>query len=112
VAGRDPRFFRAPAGFRNPLLDPVLASCGLRYVSWTRRAYDTVRSDADAVVRELTNALAAGDILLLHDGCAARTPEGAPLVLAVLPALLERIRARGLASVTLCAACEPDRAQR
>ncbi|HEV2009284.1 MAG TPA: polysaccharide deacetylase family protein, partial [Burkholderiales bacterium] len=40
ITGRPPVFFRAPMGFRSPLLDPVLAKCGLRYVSWTRRGYD------------------------------------------------------------------------
>ncbi|MGH8633437.1 MAG: polysaccharide deacetylase family protein, partial [Burkholderiales bacterium] len=45
LTGRHPEFFRAPAGFRSPLLDPVLARCGLRYVSWTRRGFDTVDGD-------------------------------------------------------------------
>src|SRR5487761_2688661 len=41
IAGRRPAFFRAPAGLRNPFLDPVLARLGLRLVSWSARAYDT-----------------------------------------------------------------------
>src|SRR3990170_59477 len=40
ITGRPPRFFRAPMGLRSPLLDPVLAKCGLHYVSWTRRGLD------------------------------------------------------------------------
>src|SRR5204862_2263432 len=31
ITGRAPEFFRAPAGFRSVLLDPVLAKRGLRY---------------------------------------------------------------------------------
>ena len=69
-------FFRAPAGFRSPLLDPVLAGLGLRYVSWTRRGFDTVDGNAAAVLRRLTRRLTAVDVLLLHDGARARTPEG------------------------------------
>ena len=45
--------------------------------------------------------LAGGDILLLHDGNAARTPDGQAVILEVLPALLDRIRAAGLSPVCL-----------
>ncbi len=104
ITGRAPAFFRAPAGFRSPLLDPVMAACGLRYVSWTRRGFDTVHGNADMVLRRLTRGLGPGDILLLHDGASARARDGEPVVLAVLPALLERLAAAGLQSVTLPAA--------
>lgn len=105
ITGRAPVFFRAPAGFRSPLLDPVLARHGLRYVSWTRRGFDTVDRDAAAVLKRLTRGLAAGDVLLLHDGARARTSGGGPVVLAVLPGLLETLAAGGLKSVPLPAAC-------
>lgn len=104
VSGRAPLFFRAPAGFRSPLLDPALAACGLRYVSWTRRGYDAVRCDPAQILRSLTRDLAAGDVLVLHDGTRARTAEGEPVVLAVLPAVLEQLSTRGLKSVALPAA--------
>ena len=45
--------------------------------------------------------LAAGDVLLLHDGAGARTEHGEPVVLAVLPTLLDEIAAQGLKSVSL-----------
>jgi peptidoglycan-N-acetylglucosamine deacetylase len=105
VTGARPRFFRAPAGLRNPFLEPVLARADLRLVSWTRRGFDTVRTDAAAISRRLTRGLAGGDILLLHDGHAARDAGGTPVVLAVLPALLRAIRERGLTCMTLGAAC-------
>lgn len=105
ITGRPPEFFRAPAGFRSVLLDPVLARRGLRYVSWTRRGYDAVGSDPVRVLRRLTRRLAAGDILLLHDGASICARDGEPLVLAVLPALLGALAARGLKSVALPAAC-------
>lgn len=104
ATGVAPAFFRAPFGIRNPLLDPALARCGLRYVSWTRRGFDTVARDPRRVLDRLARGLAAGDILLLHDGHAARTPAGTPVVLEVLPALLERLSGAGLRPVTLRAA--------
>jgi len=106
VTGREPRFFRAPSGFRSPLLDPVLAKRGLHYVSWTRRGFDAVHSDPGRVLKRLTTGLSAGDILLLHDGVSSRTKRGEPVVLVVLPALLEAMAAKGLKSVALPTALE------
>jgi peptidoglycan/xylan/chitin deacetylase (PgdA/CDA1 family) len=101
ITGRRPRFFRAPAGLRNPLLGPVLEALDLRLVSWTRRGFDTTRREPARVLASLARSLAAGDILLLHDGNAGRSAAGRPLVLEVLPALLERASDEGLHSVSL-----------
>lgn len=106
-AGRAPRFFRAPMGLRNPLLDPVLHEMGLELVSWTRRGFDTRKRDALGVAAQLQRGLAAGDILLLHDGHCARTAMGTPVVLDALPGLLATIRERGLKPVTLDQAIAP-----
>ena len=104
ICGRTPRFFRAPAGLRNPFLEPVLSRFDLQLASWTRRAYDTRTGDATAVCRRLLSGFGAGDILLLHDGNAARTSMGTPVILDVLPRLLERCSGNGLEPVTLAAA--------
>ena len=98
ITGRAPAFFRSPMGIRNPLLDPVIARLGLRYITWTRRGFDTVAGDPAVVLERLTRKLSAGDILLLHDRRARNRPA---LVLEVLPALLERIAAAGLKPVSL-----------
>jgi peptidoglycan/xylan/chitin deacetylase (PgdA/CDA1 family) len=104
AVGRAPRWFRPTAGLRNPFLDPVLAGLDLRLASWTRRPFDTRCGDADTVHARLTRNLAAGDILLMHDGHAARTPAGAPVILEALPRLLDHLRQCQLHSVTLDAA--------
>lgn len=101
VTGSRPRFFRAPAGLRNPFLDPVLVRLKLRLASWTRRGFDTVNGDPDAVFRRLANPLQTGDILLLHDGHAARSRSGKPVILEVLPRLLDALNSKGLTPVTL-----------
>ena len=101
LTGQRPRFFRAPAGLRNPFLQPVLARHGLVLTSWTRRGFDTREGDPQRVLQRLTRGLDAGDILLLHDGHCACAADGRPVVLHVLPLLLERLRASGLAAVTL-----------
>ncbi len=96
-----PRFFRAPAGMQNPWLPSVLAAEGLSLVSWTRRGFDTVTRDPELVARRLVKNLAAGDILLMHDGRSARTAHGAPVVLEALARVLEHMAARGLRSDAL-----------
>jgi peptidoglycan/xylan/chitin deacetylase (PgdA/CDA1 family) len=103
ATGVVPRFFRAPMGLRNPLLDPVLAAEGLSLVSWTRRGYDTRQGDSRLVLNRLARGLAGRDILLLHDGSAARDPAGSAVVLTVLPKLLDRIAAAGLSAASLAA---------
>lgn len=101
LTGVAPTLFRAPAGLRNPFLAPVLHRLGLTLTSWTRRAYDTRVDDPARVLATLTRGLAAGDILLLHDGNAARTAQGQPVILAVLPDLLMRLQQAGLRPVTV-----------
>jgi peptidoglycan/xylan/chitin deacetylase (PgdA/CDA1 family) len=101
ISGQTPRFFRATAGLRNPGLEPVLAHCGLLLCSWSKRGFDTQVGDADAVFKSLVRDLKGGDILLLHDGSAARTPQGTPVILDVLPRLLDNLARANLHSVNL-----------
>jgi len=101
VAGSPPVWFRAPAGFRSPWLAPPLARRGLALASWTRRGWDTVAADPARVAARLTRGLAAGDVLLLHDGGSARGPGGRPVVLEALERLLDAIEEAGLTAAPL-----------
>ena len=107
ITGIAPHCFRAPAGLRNPMLDPVLQRLNLHLVSWTRRGFDTRERDPARVLSRLTRGLGAGDILLLHDGHAQRDADRKPVVLQVLPALLEAFAQQRLKTVTLSAAVVP-----
>jgi len=101
LTGERPLFFRAPAGLRNVFLEPVLQKLDLRLAAWTRRGFDTRERDPQRVLERLVDGLAARDILLLHDASAAMGASGKPVVLDVLPRLIETVRARGLRFVTL-----------
>lgn len=101
LSGQAPRFFRPTAGLRNPLLEPVLLALELRLASWSRRGYDTREPRPAVVLARLARGLADGAILLLHDGHAARTADGTPVLLRVLPPLAERLAGAGLRTVTL-----------
>lgn len=111
ITGVLPHCFRAPAGLRNPLLDPVLHRLNLHLVSWTRRGFDTRSANPAQVLQRLTQGMsqghAGGSILLLHDGHARRTAQGRAVLLDVLPALLQQCRAAGLTPVTLADALPP-----
>jgi peptidoglycan-N-acetylglucosamine deacetylase len=101
VTGVRPMFFRAPAGLRNPFLDPVLTRLDLQLASWTRRGFDTLSRNVDQVLDKLTRHLGGGDILLLHDGHAARSSSGRPVIVEALPRLLAAVAAARLRPITL-----------
>jgi peptidoglycan/xylan/chitin deacetylase (PgdA/CDA1 family) len=107
ITGQAPLFFRPTAGLRNPFLEPVLAGLDLQLAAWTRRPYDTRDGRPLQVLQRLTRGLAPGDILLMHDGHTATTAGGNPVVLEVLPRLLDTLRRRGLKPVTLPQAIDP-----
>jgi peptidoglycan-N-acetylglucosamine deacetylase len=94
ITGVAPHCFRAPAGLRSPLLDPVLHRLGLHLVSWTRRGFDTRERDPARVLSRLTRGQQLRQHVQ-HD------------VLHVLPQLLAAVRAQGLKPVTLAAAVPP-----
>jgi peptidoglycan/xylan/chitin deacetylase (PgdA/CDA1 family) len=104
ATGRRPVLFRAPAGVRNPFVQPALEGLGLRLVSWTRRGFDTVSRRPEAVLSRLTSGLGPGDILLLHDGGPVGGPPERTVTLEALPALLAALAERGLSSVPIAEA--------
>lgn len=107
ITGVAPRFFRAPAGLRNLFLAPVLSRLNLQLAHWSIRAYDTQVKNPERVKAKLLGGLKPGAIILLHDGNAARTLANEPMVLAVLPALIDAARAHDLHFVTLTQAAAP-----
>ena len=101
AAGRQPEYFRAPAGIRSPWLEPILHRRGLRLASWTRRGFDTVTRSPSRVIGRLLTGLAPGHVLLLHDGAASTGTASDHMILSVLPELLTEIDRRGLKAVPL-----------
>ena len=68
VAGVQPRFFRAPHGYRNPFVQPCADRLGYRTVAWNVGVWDTSRPGVGIIRARVRRALAPGRILLLHDG--------------------------------------------
>ncbi len=111
LGGRRPSYFRAPAGVRNPWLDLILTRRRLKLASWTRRGFDTLDRQPQRVARRLLAGLAAGDVLLLHDGNAARDSNQRPVVLEVLPRLLDALAENGLRGTYLPSRIDPNGVQ-
>jgi peptidoglycan/xylan/chitin deacetylase (PgdA/CDA1 family) len=101
ASARAPKFFRAPAGIRSPLLESALARAELRLASWTRRGFDTASENPAAVALRLTRDLSAGDVVLLHDGACRPRPGHERVVLQALPRLLDAIETAGLRAMPL-----------
>lgn len=101
VTGEVPTLFRPPAGHRSPWLHSLLRRRRLALVSWTHRAFDTREREPDAIHARLCRFLQPRDILLLHDGNCARDSQGRPVVLSVLPRLLQTLRDRKLEPISL-----------
>src|SRR6266478_2810635 len=101
-SGPVPSKTRSSARSRPSAAQPVNAHDS----SARRRGFDTVSHSADVVFGRLTHHLKGGDILLLHDGHAARTRTGLPVILEVLPRLLETMAAAKLTPITLRAALD------
>lgn len=101
ITGQQPLFFRAPAGLRNPFLDAVLKKFNLRLVSWSVRGFDTKNTNPESVKAKLIGGLKAGAILLLHDGNAAISKQGIPIILTVLPDLILTAKKHGFHFITL-----------
>lgn len=103
AAGVEPApLFRAPHGFRGPFLGRALRARGLTLVGWTRGVFDTERPGAAAIAERACRGMAAGEILLLHDGCG--TPGLDPRrdqTAAAVPDIVRRWRAAGYRFVTV-----------
>jgi peptidoglycan/xylan/chitin deacetylase (PgdA/CDA1 family) len=86
IADEPSRWFRAPAGFANPIVRKHLEKVGLRLAGWSSRGLDGVVTDRDKVVQRLLSEVRPGGIILMHEGRVA--DNGARLAPQVLSALL------------------------
>jgi peptidoglycan-N-acetylglucosamine deacetylase len=64
----EPRCFRAPHGYRNPFVAPVVRELGYRVFGWSFGVFDTARPGSDEIRRRVRVRLRPGAIILLHDG--------------------------------------------
>jgi peptidoglycan/xylan/chitin deacetylase (PgdA/CDA1 family) len=100
-AGYRPRFYRQPAGFRNPRIFGILENLGMNLVGWQARAYDTREKDSRVIARRILDKIQPGGIILLHDGSDSGKNQDRTPTLGALPEILRGLRTRGLEMLTL-----------
>ncbi len=97
ITGAAPRWFRAPAGLKNPLVQAHLERLGLGLAGWSARGLDGVITDPARVLARMAPDLRPGAIILMHEGRVA--DNGERLAPQVLSALLARLDEAGLRCV-------------
>jgi len=96
-----PRFYRQPAGFRNPVLFSILRELRMSLVGWQVRAFDSQVKDPRTIARRILRRIQPGGVILLHDGGDSEKNDDRQATLQALPVILQGIQAQGLAFYTL-----------
>lgn len=97
-----PRWFRAPHGFKSPMLPALLRERGLSLCAWSHDIQDFHRPGVEVLVRRAKRGLEDGAIMLLHDGGGDRRQ-----TVTALDEILRECQRRGLSPVTLSEVLAP-----
>jgi peptidoglycan/xylan/chitin deacetylase (PgdA/CDA1 family) len=98
VTGAPPRLFRAPMGFKSPLLAAAVGRTGHTVVAWSCKSRDGLPAPPERIRRNVAPAV-AGEFILLHDGRDPASRRDVSPTVAALPAILGDLRSRGLRPV-------------
>lgn len=102
ATGVAPRLYRPPLGIFSPAGLALVRRRGWRPLLWSRWGHDwRLHRTPGQIAAELTERLAPGDVLLLHDADHYSQPGSWQRTVAALPAVLAEIERRGLTTTTL-----------
>jgi peptidoglycan/xylan/chitin deacetylase (PgdA/CDA1 family) len=62
------KLFRAPVGFKNPFVHPLLRRRGMKLIGFHARAFDAVERNPDVIAARIVKSLVPGAIIVLHQG--------------------------------------------
>ncbi len=96
ITGVMPQTFRPPFGFRAPWTHRAAVGQGLRQVLWSLNPRDFQQPGAQVIVSRVKEAVANGEIILLHDGRAA-----CPQTIEAVDILIPWLKEQGYQFVTL-----------
>jgi len=99
--GYRPRFYRQPAGFRNPKIFGILKEMGMSLVGWQTHAFDTMAKSPGRIAQRILKTFQPGGIILLHDGWDRGGERDRTPTLEALPLILQGLKDRGLQFFTL-----------
>jgi peptidoglycan/xylan/chitin deacetylase (PgdA/CDA1 family) len=95
------RLYRPPHGLKSSAILRVAKKLGFRIWAWSRGIWDTDKPAAQVLVSRATRFACSGMVLLLHDGRGNEENPDIEPMLSALPQIVERLRSRGFAFVTL-----------
>lgn len=102
ATGVQPSVHRPPYGIYSPAALRATRRGGWTPLLWSRWGHDWARrATAASIAAEVTEDLRAGDVLLLHDADDYSAPDSWRATAAALPAVLDTIGARGLATIAV-----------
>ncbi len=96
VTGVRPTWFRPPGGGMSPTVLTEADALGQKLVMWDVDPQDWRRPGAEAIRDDILANVKPGSVVLLHDGGGDRAQ-----TVAMLPGLIEELKARGYLFVTL-----------
>lgn len=99
--GYRPRFYRQPAGFRNPRIFAILEELGMSLVGWQAHAFDNLVKEPRAMAQRILKSVRPGGVILLHDGWDRDEEQDRAPTLEALPLVLQGLKDRGLEFFTL-----------
>ncbi len=107
TAGVRPTLFRPPMGFKTWHMAVAAKELHMQLVGWSLRVFDTRDLSSETIGGRITNRLRGGQIIMLHDGVEpARAQASQQATVNALPAILQHVRSRNLALVTLGSALQ------
>jgi peptidoglycan/xylan/chitin deacetylase (PgdA/CDA1 family) len=106
MTGERPRFYRPPYGKLSPAGAEACRRLGLEVAYWSTWGLDWEPHSHERIARRAIRGLDDGAIALLHDSARYAVRPSAAETAAAIAAIAARAAERGLALVTLGAACE------
>ncbi len=105
------QLFRAPHGFRNPLVHRAAEGRGYRVVGWTKGVWDTAKPGTDKIVSRSVAGFRPGAILLLHDGDGSGAGDDRSQTAEAVPQIVDAAHDAGYQFVTISELAEvaPER---
>lgn len=102
ATGVEPRHYRPPFGIFSPAGRAIVRRRGWAPLLWSRWGHDwRLHRTPGQIADELTERLAPGDVLLLHDADHYSQPGSWQRTVAALPAVLAVLERRGLTTTAL-----------
>lgn len=95
ATGHVPRVFRAPHGYRNPIVHSVARELCYRVFGWTIGIWDSDNPGVEEIRRRVRVRLCPGAIVLLHDGDAYDAAGDRSQTAAALPGIVRDARDLG-----------------